>query len=230
MTNWGLAGTDKASQYNCDLVADSVIVDILSEEGLGILSEESGLHFPDRQIIVVVDPVDGSTNASRGIPWYASSLCAVDDQGMVASVVLNLASGDRFEALRSKGATRNGEKISPSGSKSMASSIVATSGYPPKHLGWQQYRSLGAAALDICAVAQGCVDAYFDAKDDAIHPWDYMGALLVCQEAGGVFCDAQDRELVITSFEQSRSLIVASTPQLLEELKSLRADAIASSK
>ncbi len=65
-------------------------------------------------------------------------------------------------------------------------SLVALSGFPGQWLGWYQYRALGAAALDLCAVASGVVDAYIDCSWDAHGPWDYLGGMLVCTEAGGV--------------------------------------------
>ncbi|MST35086.1 hypothetical protein GHK86_20440, partial [Acidimicrobiaceae bacterium USS-CC1] len=73
LDDWGLVGTSDA-QYRHDLVADRVGVDLLDAAGFGILSEESGLHRPERDVVVVIDPVDGSTNASRGLPWYATSV------------------------------------------------------------------------------------------------------------------------------------------------------------
>ena len=59
-------------------------------------------------------------------------------------------------------------------------------GLPGQWLGWNQFRALGAAALDLCAVASGVVDAYIDCSWDAHGPWDYLGGMLVCTEAGGV--------------------------------------------
>ena len=56
----------------------------------------------------------GSTNASRGIPWWACSVCAIDDEGPLAGIVENLANGTSYAAVRGKGATRNGEPIAPS--------------------------------------------------------------------------------------------------------------------
>src|SRR4051794_17727285 len=73
---WGLAGT-RPGQYFSDLAADPAAVEMLVSAGCGVLSEESGLHHPDRDVVVVLDPVDGSTNASRALPWFATSLCAV---------------------------------------------------------------------------------------------------------------------------------------------------------
>ncbi len=131
-----------------------------TEAGVGVLSEESGTRGSDRGLVVVVDPVDGSTNASQGVPWYATSLCAVDADGPRAALVVDQASGVRFEAVRGGGARKDGVPVTPSGCDRLEDAIVAFSGYPPRHYGWNQYRCLGAAALDLCAVAEGVLDGY----------------------------------------------------------------------
>src|ERR1700733_8241021 len=84
--DWGLNGLG-SGQYHHDTVADAAAIAVLGAAGLGVFSEESGLHDPDRPVMVVLDPVDGSTNASRGLPWWAVSLCALDSAGPVAAVV-----------------------------------------------------------------------------------------------------------------------------------------------
>src|SRR5262245_5408656 len=85
IADWRRPG-ERAGQYGRDLVADAPAVEVLTGAGLGVLSEESGRHHPEREICVVVDPVDGSTNASRRIPWYACSLAAVDADGVRAAL------------------------------------------------------------------------------------------------------------------------------------------------
>src|SRR5579864_2229678 len=80
LDDWGLAGT-RPGQYRSDLAADDAALAVLDKAGFGVLSEETGLHNPDRAVVVALDPVDGSTNASRRLPWYASSLCALDADG-----------------------------------------------------------------------------------------------------------------------------------------------------
>ena len=95
LDDWGLAGTIPG-QYFSDIAADAAAVELLTDRGVGVLSEETGRHHPDRAITVVLDPVDGSTNASRGIPWYAISLCAIDQEGPLAALVVNLANGTTF--------------------------------------------------------------------------------------------------------------------------------------
>ena len=102
-------------QHHSDIAADEAALGVLLPGGVGVLSEESGLHEADRDVVVVVDPLDGSTNAAHGIPWYAVSLCAVDAEGPRAALVINIATGERFEAVRGGGATRNGEPDPPVG-------------------------------------------------------------------------------------------------------------------
>ena len=222
LEDWGPAGT-RAGQYRSDLVADEVAVRILVDAGLGVLSEESGLHHPDRAVQVALDPVDGSTNASRSLPWYATSLCAVDGDGPRAAVVVNQATGDRYEAVRGGGATLNGKPIGPTGCLSMGTAMLGLNGWPPRHLGWRQFRALGAAALDICAVASGQLDAYIDCGGEAHAPWDYLGGVLVCLEAGAVVGEATGRDLVTLGLLERRSPVAAATPALLAEALAARA-------
>lgn len=224
LDDWGLAGT-RAGQYRSDLATDAVAVQRLTAAGCGVLSEESGIHDGAADVVVVVDPLDGSTNASHGIPWFATSLCAVDADGPLAAVVLNLATGDRFRAARGSGATRDGVAIRPSSAAELSDAMVGLSGYPRRHLGWRQYRALGAAALDLCAVACGILDGYLDCSFDAHGVWDYAGGLLVCQEAGAVVADATGRELIVLEHEARRTPIAAATPALLDALVGARATA-----
>jgi myo-inositol-1(or 4)-monophosphatase len=217
LDDWSLAGT-RAGQYRSDLAADAAALEVLEAAGLGVLSEESGRHRPDADVVVVLDPVDGSTNAAHGIPWYATSLCAVDGDGARAALVVNLASGDRFEAVRGGGARRNGSAVGPADTRALAASLVALSGYPSRPLGWRQFRALGAAALDLCAVACGMIDGYVDCLVDAHGSWDYLGGMLICQEAGAFIADAQGRDLVSLRHEDRRTPVAAATPELLAEL------------
>ncbi len=222
LEDWGPAGT-RAGQYRSDLAADEVAVRVLVDAGLGVLSEESGLHHPDRAVQVALDPVDGSTNASRSLPWYATSLCAVDDEGPRAAVVVNQATGDRYEAVRGGGATLNGKPIGPTRCVSMGTAVLGLTGWPSRHLGWRQFRALGAAALDICAVASGQLDAYIDCSGEAHAPWDYLGGILVCIEAGAVVAEATGRDLVTLGLRERRSPLAAATPALLAEALAARA-------
>ena len=70
LADWGLSGT-KAGQHHSDLAADAAALAVLERAGVGVLSEESGLQDAERPLLVVLDPLDGSTNAAQGIPWFA---------------------------------------------------------------------------------------------------------------------------------------------------------------
>ncbi|MCE2524395.1 MAG: inositol monophosphatase [Acidimicrobiia bacterium] len=216
LDDWGLAGT-RLGQHHSDLAADRVATNALLDAGLGVCSEESGLQAPDRSIIVVLDPLDGSTNAAQGIPWYATSLCAVDDHGALAALVVNLASGERYAATRGGGAHRDGEPIRPSAVTELSEAILGLSGWWPRAPRWRQYRALGAAALDLCAVADGRLDGFADCH--SLGPWDYLGAMLVCREAGAAVVDAAGRDLTTTDPLQRRTLLAAAGERLLADLR-----------
>lgn len=217
LADWGDAGT-RAGQYLSDLAADEAALAVLRRAGLGAMSEESGLHDGHRDIVVVLDPVDGSTNASRGLPWYATSLCAVDAEGARAALVVDQASGARFEALRGGGARVDGAPLRPSGATDLGASIVGLSGYPPWYFGWKQFRAFGAVALDLCAVAGGRVDAYVDCSPSAHGAWDYLGGMLICEEAGAAIDDAWGRPLVTLDHLARRTPVAAATSELLATL------------
>lgn len=217
LDDWGLAGT-RDGQYRSDLVADEAAVAVLRGAGFGILSEESGPSEMDRDVVVVLDPVDGSTNASRGLPWWATSVCALDGDGPLAAVVTNQVTGTRFEAVRGGGARRDGHPITPNRVDDVSQAIVATSGYPGRYLGWSQFRTLGAAALDLCSVASGALDGFVDCAARSLAPWDYLGGLLVCQEAGAAVAEAFGRELVVRDWAARRTVVAAAGPRLLYQL------------
>lgn len=222
LDDWGSAGT-RPGQYLSDLAADAVAVAILTGSGMGVVSEESGEHYPERRLQVSLDPVDGSTNASRRLPWYATSMCVLDQGVPWVALVVNQATGEMFEAVRGEGATRDGLPISPTSCHSMSAAVVGLAGWPSRHMGWRQMRALGAAALDLCAVASGSLDAYIDCSPDAHAPWDYLGGLLICGEAGAAVAEASGRELVTTALGERRSPVAAATPALLAQILAARA-------
>ena len=209
----------RPGQYALDIVADRAVLEVLGPAGVGVLSEESGARDLDAEVVAVVDPVDGSTNASRRIPWYASSICMVDAGGPRAAVVANLATGARYAALRGGGATKDGEVLRPSGCTRMGEAVVGLSGYPRRHFGWAQFRAFGAAALDLCAVAEGTLDAFSAVGRAHLGPWDYLGGVLLCTEAGAVVTEIDGRELLVLEHGARRAVAAAATDELLEPLR-----------
>jgi len=213
------ARTEVPGQYALDLAADAAVLEVLMPAGVAIVSEESGRSGPpDALVTVVVDPVDGSTNCSRRIPYWAISLCALDAEGPLAAFVANQVTGERFTAVRGSGAWADGVPIEASPATRIAESMLAVGSLPDRHLGWKQYRAMGSCALALCDVAAGRFDGYFGHRVGEA-PWDYLGGLLICTEAGASVIDARGRDLATTDFDARRDLIAAGTPELLAELR-----------
>jgi myo-inositol-1(or 4)-monophosphatase len=219
--DWGPSGL-KVDQYHSDLAADAAALAVLSRAGLGVVSEESGVTAPEAPVWVALDPLDGSTNAHRRVPWYATSLCAVDRDGPLVALVVNLASGVRFRAIRGGGAYQDGARLTTSGETLLAASLVTLSGWPPEHLGWKQFRAMGAAALDLCAVGAGVFDGFVDCGVAAHGVWDYIAGALVCTEAGGHVVDAFGRDLAVREHGARRTPVGGATRALAEELAARR--------
>ncbi|HLF40133.1 MAG TPA: inositol monophosphatase family protein, partial [Acidimicrobiia bacterium] len=202
-----------------DLVADAAALAVLGRAPVAVLSEESGWSG-DRgaAVTVVLDPVDGSTNAARGIPYWGTSLCAVDADGPLAALVVNHATGVATTATRGGGAWRDGRPAVPARAERVTDAVVALSGAPDRWLPWKQFRALGSIALALCDVAAGVIEGVVDGW--AQHaPWDYLGGLLACSEVGAVVVDAAGRDLAEIGPGVRRQVIAAATPALLDELR-----------
>ena len=221
-TDWSLSGK-RATQYSVDLAADAAALAVLHGAGCAVLSEESQItgEWKTGGLMVVMDPLDGSTNASKRVPWYATALCAIDGEGMRASLVVNQASGrDRYWASRGGGAFHNGIRLRVDQRNTLRDSVLGISGLPSFRPAWGQFRALGAAALDICLVATGALDGWIDFNSHGV--WDYLASVLVCQEAGVVVSEFQSRDLVVTQYAEKRTPLVASSRELLDELRAVR--------
>lgn len=200
----------RSTQYHLDIAADEVALRVLHGAGFRVVSEESGATGAG-EFTVVLDPIDGSTNCDHGIPFYATSLAVLRNEELVASLVVNQATGATYEAEKGAGAWRNGDKISPSGQVDIAKSIVSFSGLPSRYLGWAQYRSLGAASLEICLVADGSLDMFSVAARSGLHPWDYLGGLLMIEESGAVSGEYNSEPLVTSERVRRRPFFAATT-------------------
>ncbi|MCH7528279.1 MAG: inositol monophosphatase [Candidatus Marinimicrobia bacterium] len=148
----------------------------------------------------VIDPLDGTTNYVHGWPIFAVSIGLQVNNKTVLGVVLNPAQGEEFVAVKDRGATLNGEPIQVSAVDSLQEALLVT-GFPYDHdrvfyksfdLFKELYglcqgiRRLGAAALDLCYVAAGRFEAFYEAN---LHPWDICAGDLICREAGGLVTD-----------------------------------------
>jgi myo-inositol-1(or 4)-monophosphatase len=217
LSDWGPAGT-RPGQYRLDLAADAALLPVLYGAGLAVLSEESGTTGDGPSgLLAVVDPIDGSTNAHRGIPYYSTSICVLDAEGPMVGVIVNQATGERYAAVRGQGADRDGTAVRPSGCSTLAEAIVGISGFPGRYPGWAQFRALGAASLECCAVAEGVLDAYMVAGRSTLYGWDYLAGLLVCREAGAAAVERDGADLVPRSASPRRP-VMAATVTLAERL------------
>jgi myo-inositol-1(or 4)-monophosphatase len=159
-----------------------------------IVGEEGGGHRGTSGIEWHVDPIDGTTSFMYGLPTWCVSIGARDAQGPLVGAVYLPDVDEMFAARRGGGATLNGAPIRCSTQHELAKTLVATGfSYTPAHRTVQSrrvtefihlirdVRRMGAAAVDICFVACGRLDAYFE---ENLHSWDVLAAELVAREAG----------------------------------------------
>ena len=181
-----------------DEACEQLIVDGIHAErpGDGILSEEGAEAESETGVRWVIDPIDGTTNYLYGHPGYAISIAVERDGEAVAGVVHDPLHGERFSATRGDGARRNGEPIRVSDETDPSTALVATGfGYTPEGRTKQaealagligsirDIRRMGAAAVDLCSVACGRVDAFFER---GLNHWDLAAGELIAREAGAV--------------------------------------------
>jgi myo-inositol-1(or 4)-monophosphatase len=213
------ARTERPGQYALDVAADVAACAVLERAPVRIVSEESGVHErAGTGVTVVIDPVDGSTNCARGIAYWATSIAAIDGDGLLCSLVVNQAAGSRTTAVRDGGAFRDDVRLRASTVTRVEDSVISIARPPVPPLPWKQYRAFACGALALCEVAAGGIDAHVD-SDFAMRPWDYLGALLACREAGATVCDAHDEPLVTTEPGAHRRIVAAGTPELAATLK-----------
>jgi myo-inositol-1(or 4)-monophosphatase len=165
--------------------------------GDGFLGEEGASSESSSGVQWVVDPIDGTVNFVYGLPQYAVSIAAAVDGVSVAGVVLNVETGERFTATQGGGAFLDGRRLLlETGDKPLSQRLVATGFSYLERVKQAQtvavsallhevrdIRRMGSAALDLCAVAAGRVDAYVE---EGLNPWDMAAGGLVATEAGAV--------------------------------------------
>jgi myo-inositol-1(or 4)-monophosphatase len=163
--------------------------------GEPVLGEESG-GSAGSGVCWVVDPIDGTVNYLYGYPWYAVSLAAQVDGVSVAAAVVEPSSGRRWTASRGGGAFLDERPLRVSSTTRLDLSLVATGfAYRAERRARQaagiaglltevrDIRRAGAASLDLCAVAAGWLDGYFE---HGLNRWDWAGGALIAEEAGAV--------------------------------------------
>ena len=158
--------------------------------------EEEDLQEAHKEFVWVIDPIDGTMNYSRAIPESAISVALLQNNVPILGVVNNIFTGDVYTAVAGQGAKKNGKPISVS-ARDFCDGLFCTamSTYRKEMAGvcndiimdaymqCNDVRRFGAAALEICYLAEGKCELYFEIR---IFPWDYAAAGLILKEAGGV--------------------------------------------
>lgn len=179
---------DRASE---GLVRDGILVERPDD---AILGEEGGERAGGSGLTWIVDPLDGTTNFVYGFPAWCVSIAVADAEGALAGVVHDPLRGETFEATRGGGAFLDGTPLQLGTAPPLGEALVATGfGYDPARRRRQaavlpsllpvvrDIRRAGSAALDLCWVAAGRLDAYYEA---GLKAWDLAAGLLVASEAG----------------------------------------------
>ncbi len=210
-------GSDGTPTTYIDKAAEDVALRILrkSKHPVNLCSEEAGVVEMGGEYTFVLDPVDGTRNAYRGIPFFSVSLAVGRSRisDCFLGVVKNIPTGDVFMAEAGKGAFLNGVPIRACDvpSKDMVSSIVlgrsATAQAALIAL-QQNHRSLGAASLELCLVASGALDFYLVGQP-RMRVWDIAAGTLIVREAGGVVRTVTGEELDMGFSVGERSSVVA---------------------
>ncbi len=188
-----------------DKEADSLIRKLLQEK------------FPDHSIVTeedkpkkgseyvwYVDPIDGTTNFSRGASYFCTSIALAKESELLVGVVYSPVFSELYTAIRGKGAFLNGKRIRVSGTANLSQAVFSCDlGYNSperestlkvlRHLEpiVRGFRMKGSGALASCELAAGRADCHMDAKST---PWDYAAAALIVREAGGKATDLQGNE------------------------------------
>ena len=213
--------TDMVSE--ADHAAETAIVEVLRSERPedGLLSEEGAEGRGSSGRRWVVDPLDGTTNYLYRFPAWAVSVALEDDEGALVGVVHDPVADETFRAERDRGAQLNGEPIRVRDHDRLETALIGTGfGYDPEirvgqaelmkraiaHV--RDIRRAGAAALDLCSVAAGRLDGYYER---GLNPWDWAAGALIVREAGGE----------VLPLEGGRPGLAAAGPRLARALADL---------
>jgi len=221
-----------------DAVAEETIIQYLKRNRLSctFIGEERGVQKVggETSFYLIVDGVDGTTNAIRGITFASTSLAvSPTDQlkDLEASVVMNLCDGGIYEAEKGGGAYYKGKRVKPSEIAFLKDAVLSidlsrtpevVERVAPVMKVIKSLRSLGSAALEICYVASGLLEAYVDVRGK-LRTLDIAAAMFILKKAGGVFLqpDGTDlRNVPLTELNRF-SIIAAANKAIYEEIVSL---------
>lgn len=189
-----------------DKTSEKLLVENLSKifSSAGFIVEEN-TKSETKEYNWIVDPLDGTTNFIHGIPCYAISIALEHKGEIIVGVVYEVAQNECFWAYKNGGAFLNGNKIHVSDRKILSESLIAT-GFPIYNFSRLEsfvntltylmknthgIRRIGAAAADLCYLACGRVDAFFEYS---LNPWDVAAGAIIVKEAGGIVGDFKSKQ------------------------------------
>jgi myo-inositol-1(or 4)-monophosphatase len=209
-----------------DTRAEAHIVERLRAERPhdSFLGEEGGVQHGESAVRWIIDPIDGTVNYRYRLPHWSVSIAAEVDGVIVAGVVVDPSMGETWTAVRGGGARRNGDVVSCSSETQLAQALIGTGfGYAAALRARQadilrtvlprvrDIRRVGSCAIDLCWVAAGRLDAYYERGPNV---WDYSAGGLICAEAGACF-------EVRPGKPGPPPLVIAAPPGLFEPLQLL---------
>ena len=216
---------------NYDVMCEEFVISALKDKfsDYTIIGEESCVStIFNSPKAIYIDPIDGTTNFIHGIPHFAISIGVWEDGTPVMAVVYNPILDEMYFATRGEGAYCNGKKLSVSNQDTLQQALIGT-GFPYAKVNrgveykWviesitnllpniRDIRRLGAASLDLCYLAEGKIDAFYEID---LKPWDIAGGILIVLEAGGEISS------ISKEYNFKDKVIVASNSKVHKELLS----------
>lgn len=198
-----------------DLLCEKLFIDEIKKNfpTHSILSEECGLIAGDNTHLWIIDPIDGTTNYARNLPFFCVSVGFAYQQEIQFGFVYAPLLHSFFCAEKGKGAFLNDDAIHVSDTRELKDSFLTT-GFPYNIRESKSFdnmslfthfsknslavRRLGSAAIDLCYVANGIFDGYWEIN---LHPWDFAAGKVILEEAGGIISTFSNQELAIEDSE-----------------------------
>lgn len=229
-TGVGAKSTPTDLVSDADRASEDLLMTLIgaSHPDDGILGEESEPRRTASGRTWTIDPLDGTVNFLYGLPWWAVSVGLADEEGDALGVVHVPVLDETFAAARGRGATLNGDAIAVSERAGLDRALIATGfAYDTRARARQgevaarvlprvrDIRRMGSAAIDLCSVACGRVDGFYEAH---LEEWDKAAGRLIVKEAGGIV------EEIEPPLEGMSPGLIASTPGIHDELRRLITD------
>jgi myo-inositol-1(or 4)-monophosphatase len=195
-----------------DKKSEAAIIAFINKEfpTHAVLAEESGAHKSTSEYLWVVDPIDGTTNFAHGLPIFSVSIGVQKNKETICGVVYDVMNNTIYSSEKGGGAFRDGQKLQVSTNCDLEKSCLVT-GFPynisenpdfaiERFVAFlktsRAVRRLGSAAIDMCLVATGVFDGFWEVE---LHPWDVCAAKLLIEEAGGIVTNFAGEQIDIYS-------------------------------